>query len=203
MQGRALSAVVHAVFIASGVSALIYQLVWQRSLMLIYGTNSESVAMVVSAFLAGLGLGTLAGGALSRLPKAPLVLCFSGFELIIGLYGLGSLRLFQWVSGHTLQAGVVETGIWAFALVLIPTLLMGATLPVLVAHCVRATGHVGRSVSGLYFVNTLGAGLGAFAAAFVLLRRFGLSGSVEIAAVLNLASAAAILAASAAYRRRP
>src|SRR6266852_4055883 len=55
------SFLVHAVFILSGVSALIYQLVWQRSLMLIYGSNVESVAMVVAAFMMGLGLGSIAG----------------------------------------------------------------------------------------------------------------------------------------------
>src|SRR5438067_2281707 len=59
------SIVVHVVFILSGVSALIYQLVWQRSLMMIYGTNVESVAMVVAAFMLGLGLGSVAGGAAS------------------------------------------------------------------------------------------------------------------------------------------
>lgn len=187
------SIVVHLVFILSGVSALIYQLAWQRSLMMIYGSNVESVAMVVAAFMLGLGLGSVAGGAVSRLQRIPLVLLFSGAELLIGLYGIFSLRLFHWVGGYTLRAGTLETGILAFSLVFVPTLFMGATLPLLVAWRVDATRHVGRSVSGLYFVNTLGAGLGAFLGAFIFLRHSGLAGSVKMAALFNVVAAASIL----------
>jgi len=192
-QDRVVVIVVHLVFVVSGVSALLYQLVWQRSLLLLYGSNTESVAMVVSAFLIGLGLGSIAGGAISKIERAPLVLLFSGIELGIGLYGIFSLQLFHWVGEYTLTAGTLETGLLAFALVLVPTLLMGATLPLLVAYRVNTSGHVGRSVSWLYFVNTLGAGLGAFAAAVVFFSAFGLSGTVRLAAVLNVFSALSIL----------
>jgi predicted membrane-bound spermidine synthase len=184
--------VVHGVFIISGVSALLYQLVWQRSLMMIYGSNVESVAMVVSAFMVGLGLGSLAGGAISKRQGIPLVLVFSAAELSIGVYGICSLRLFHWLGSYTLTAGTLETGLWSFALVFIPTLFMGMTLPLLVAYRVNAIGHVGRSVSWLYFVNTLGAGLGAFAAVYLFLGHCGMSGSVKAAAILNLVSAVSI-----------
>lgn len=183
----------HLVFILSGVAALLYQLIWQRSLMMIYGSNIESVAMVVSAFLVGLGLGSLAGGEVSKRRGMPLVLLFAGAELCIGLYGLASLRLFHWVGSYTLRAGTLETGLLAFVLVFLPTFFMGSTLPLLVAYRVKTTGHVGRSVSWLYFVNTLGAALGAFLAAFGVLGRFGLSGSTQVAAALNVISAAAVL----------
>ena len=195
------SFVVHVVFILSGVSALVYQLVWQRSLMMIYGTNVESVAMVVAAFMLGLGLGSVAGGAVSKSQRIPLVLLFSGAELLIGLYGMFSLRLFHWLGGYTLQAGTLETGLLAFGLVFLPTLLMGATLPLLVGWRVNTTGHVGRSVSGLYFVNTLGASLGAFAGVFGFLHNSGLSGSIKVAALLNLVAAVSILAVWALQRR--
>ena len=195
--------VVHLVFVVSGVSALLYQLVWQRSLLLLYGSNTESVAMVVSAFLTGLGLGSVAGGAISKVERAPLVLLFSGIELGIGLYGIFSLQLFHWVGEYTLTAGTLETGLLAFALVLVPTLLMGATLPLLVAYRVNTSGHVGRSVSWLYFVNTLGAGLGAFAAAVVFFSAFGLSGTVRLAATLNVISALSILSLCLLRRKQP
>ena len=68
------SIIVHLVFVVSGIAALLYQLIWQRSLLLIYGSNTESVAMVVSAFLCGLGLGSIIGGAVSRLERAPRML---------------------------------------------------------------------------------------------------------------------------------
>ena len=188
------SLVVHTVFVISGVAALLYQLIWQRSLMMIYGSNMESVAMVVSAFMVGLGLGSMAGGAISKRRGIPLVLLFSGAELLIGLYGLFSLQLFHWVGAYTLQAGTLETGLLAFALVFATTVFMGATLPLLVAYRVNSTGHVGHSVSGLYFVNTLGGGLGAFLAAFVFLGQLGMASSVRLAALLNFISALAILA---------
>ncbi|HVZ65415.1 MAG TPA: hypothetical protein VG936_12650 [Lacunisphaera sp.] len=191
------------VFVASGVSALLYQLIWQRSLLVLYGSNTESVAMVVTAFLVGLGLGSLAGGAVSKLPGAPLVLLFSGAELLVGLYGLASLRLFHWANDFTLTVGALGTGMVAFGLVLVPTLLMGATLPVLVAYRVQARGHVGLAVSWLYFVNTLGAGLGAMAGALVFFSALGLTGTVRLAASINVASAFAILALSLWRSRRP
>ena len=187
------NAVLFGVFTVSGVSALLYQLVWQRALLTIYGSNVESVAMVVTAFMLGLGLGSLAGGEISKRKGLPLVLLFSLAELGIGLYGVFSLHLFHFVGDLTLGAGSLMTGILAFALIFVPTLLMGATLPLLVAHQVRETGSVGRSVSWLYFVNTLGAGIGAFLAAFMFLGSFGQSGSVRLAAALNATAALTIL----------
>jgi len=187
-----ISVVVHTVFVVSGISALLYQLIWQRSLLMLYGSNTESVAMVVAAFMLGLGLGSIAGGEVSKRPDAPLVLLFSATELLIGAYGAVSLHLFRWVGTYTLRAGTLETGLLAFALVFVPTLLMGATLPMLVAYRVNTTGHVGHSVSWLYFVNTLGGGIGAFLAGFVLLRRFGLAHSIHVAAILNLFCASSV-----------
>jgi spermidine synthase len=178
-------AVLFPVFVLSGISALIYQIVWQRMLLMIYGSNVESVAMVVSAFLMGLGIGSLLGGWLSEHEKLPLVLCFSAAELGIGAYGLVSVDLFHRIGSMTGTASPAMTGVLAFALVFLPTLLMGATLPLLVAHQVRVCGSVGESVSWLYFVNTLGAALGAFLAALFLLRLLGLGGSIRVAASLN------------------
>jgi predicted membrane-bound spermidine synthase len=190
-----------AVFTVSGISALIYQMIWQRALFTIYGCNVESVAMVVAAFMVGLGLGSLAGGVVSKHPRVPLVLLFSLAELGIGVYGLLSLKLFRWVGDLTLGANALMTGVLAFALIFIPTLLMGATLPLLVAQQVRETASVGRSVSWLYFVNTLGAGIGAILAVFVFLGRLGASGSVLLAATLN--GVAALLILITWFLRRP
>lgn len=198
----ALSFTVHGVFVLSGIAALLYQIIWQRSLMMIYGSNIESVSMVVSAFLLGLGLGSLAGGAVSKQRDMPLVLLFAVAELCIGLYGVFSLQLIHWVGSYTLRAGTLGTGLLAFGLVFVPTLFMGATLPMLVTYRVSVTRHVGHSVSWLYFVNTLGGALGAFLAAFVLLGRFGLSGGIRIAALLNLVSAITVLAAWKGWRTK-
>ena len=194
--------VLFGVFVLSGISALIYQIVWQRSLLMIFGSNVESVAMVVAAFLMGLGIGSIAGGWISKQERVPLVLCFGITELCIGAYGIVSLDLFHRVDQSLALTGGWVTGLLAFALVFIPTLLMGSTLPMLVAQQVRSDASVGEAVSSLYFVNTLGAALGAFFASAVVLKHFGLSGSVRFAAVLNAIAAIAILATAFSRRTR-
>lgn len=184
-----LNVILHVVFVLSGAAALFYQLIWQRTLLIIYGSNSESVSLVVTAFMVGLGLGSLAGGKLSVIARLSPVLCFSAAELLIGVYGFFSLGLFHWVGNLTLGVNLLGTGVLAFLLVFIPTSLMGATLPLLVAFRINSTGDTGRSVSLLYFANTLGAGVGALVAAFILLPNLGLAGSVRMAALVNVASA--------------
>ena len=186
-------AVLFSVFVLSGVSALIYQMVWQRALLTIYGSNVESVAMVVAAFLAGLGIGSIAGGWISKTARWPLVVLFAVIELCIGGYGLVSLRLFHWFGGLTANLDAWLVGVMAFVLIFVPTLLMGSTLPLLVAHQVRTIKHVGGAVSALYFVNTLGGALGAFLAVYVVLGSLGMSGAVNLAAALNAMVAVVVL----------
>jgi spermidine synthase len=172
-------------FLFSGMPALIYQVVWQRVLFSIYGVNAESVAVVVSAFMLGLGLGSLLGGWLSaRFPRHAILL-FGLAELGIALFGLSSLAIFRWAATYTAGANLPSVVLFSLALLLIPTILMGATLPILVEHLVRRSGRVGASVSRLYFVNTLGSAIACYVCATVLLRQFGQAGSVAIAACLN------------------
>lgn len=192
----------YPIFWLSGFSALLYQMIWQRKLFTIYGTNIESVTIVVSAFMLGLGLGSLCGGVFSKNPRRSILLWFSLIEFGIGLYGLISLWLFDLVGRSTGGLSVLQTGLVSFGLVLLPTLLMGATLPLLVAHFVRQIGHVGRSVGLLYFVNTLGAAGGSFAAVMWVLGHMGLRGSINLAAALNLLVAVLVLLVWLKGRRR-
>jgi len=172
-------------FLVSGMPALIYQVVWQRALFAIYGVNSESVAVVVSAFMLGLGLGSLLGGWLStRFPKQS-ILMFGLAELGIALFGLSSLHIFRWAAAYTAGVNLPSVVVFSLALLLVPTMLMGATLPILVEHLVRRSGRVGASVSRLYFVNTLGSAIACYLCARFLLHEFGQAGSVSIAASLN------------------
>src|ERR1051326_7832075 len=76
--------VLYPVFLISGFAAILYQLVWQRSLFRLLGTSMESVTMVVTAFMLGLGLGSLAGGAISERSRRPLAVLFGLVELGIG-----------------------------------------------------------------------------------------------------------------------
>jgi spermidine synthase len=181
---------VYFIFVLSGFSALLYQVVWQRSLFAIYGINVESVTVIVTAFMLGLGVGSLVGGEVSKQPARPALLLFSLVELGIGVFGLLSLPLFHAVGSFTLGLSPLPTFAITFVLVLVPTTLMGSTLPLLVAHGVRASGNVGRAVGVLYFVNTLGSGLAAIASVFVLLGALGQAKTVYLAAAINLAVSA-------------
>ena len=191
---RGFETVVFPVFLLSGAAAVLYQLVWQRALFRLLGTSMESVTLIVTAFMLGLGLGSLAGGVVSERSRRPLALVFAAVELGIGLFGLVSLPLFRRIASETPEAAGLWIGLIAFAAVLVPTLLMGGTLPILVVWLVRRSGNVGRSVGMLYFVNTLGSALGAIAAALWILGALGQSGSVLLAAALNLTVASGVAA---------
>jgi spermidine synthase len=190
----------YLLFFLSGFPALIYQIVWQRTLFAIYGVNIESVTIVVSTFMLGLGLGSLAGGRISKSPRAPLLLLFGGVELGIAAYGVVSLPLFHRVARFSAGAPAFETGLLSFALVLIPTVLMGATLPLLVAQLVKLSGNVGRSVGILYFVNTLGSAAACFLTAKLTMPYLGMSRSVAVAAAINVAVGSAVLALHFVWR---
>ena len=182
---RGQSALVAALFFCSGFPALIYQIVWQRSLFSIYGVNVQSVAVVVSAFMLGLGIGSLLGGKLSEKFPDRGILIFGICELLVAGFGLISLRLFHWAAGFTAGSSLGYTILFSFLLLIVPTMLMGATLPLLVEQLVRTSRNVGYSVATLYFVNTLGSAVACFVCAQMLLRNFGQSGSVTLAACVN------------------
>jgi spermidine synthase len=184
-------------FLLSGMPALIYQIVWQRVLFSIYGVNSQSVAVVVSAFMIGLGLGSLLGGYLSARSPRHAIRLFGLAELGVAIFGLLSLKIFHWFAAFTSGAGLGPVILYSLLLLFLPTLLMGATLPLLTERLVLISGSVGRSMSRLYFVNTLGSAIACYLSALFLLRHFSQSGAVIIAAILNtLVGASAYLYAS-------
>src|SRR4051812_22802860 len=191
-QGRSVSWW-YVLFFFSGFPALLYQIVWQRALFTLYGVNIESVTMVVTAFMVGLGLGSLAGGWISKSTRVPLLLIFGLVELAIAFYGVISLRIFHWAAIYTAGVPALQTGLIAFTLVVVPTMLMGSTLPLLVAYTVRITGNVGNSVGALYAVNTLGSASACFMAGMFIMHRFGESGSLRLAALLNAAVGGSVL----------
>jgi spermidine synthase len=172
-------------FFISGFPALIYQIVWQRSLFTIYGVNIESVTMIVTIFMLGLGLGSLAGGRVSRIHALRIPIVFGVIEIGIGLFGVFSLAVFHRVALWTAGASTAKTGLITAGLLLLPTLLMGSTLPLLVTHVLRINRNVGESVGLLYAVNTLGSATACAVAAMFTMRLLGQSGSVRMAAVLN------------------
>lgn len=175
----------YPLFFASGAAALIYQVVWQRSLFAIYGINVEAVTVVVTAFMLGLGLGSAVGGWVSARHPRQLLMLFGVVELAIGAYGLVSLPLLKVVGEATAQLPGPAIAGSTFALILLPTVLMGSTLPMLVAFLVGRSSNVGEAVGGLYFVNTLGSAFASMATVLVLLGALGQSGAVYCAVALN------------------
>src|SRR6266436_10391973 len=99
-KGRTGLLAISVIFFLSGFSALIYQITWQRALFSIFGINVEAVTVVVTGFLLGLGFGSLLGGSLSQTTRINLLTLFGMIELAIGLFGLSSLSIFQWVGAR-------------------------------------------------------------------------------------------------------
>ena len=179
-------------FLFSGAAALIYQVCWQRLLFESIGVDIESVTIIVSTFMLGLGLGALAGGELvDRFPHRTVEF-FASIELATGVFGIFSPYLIHAASHLVVNSSRLTVGAVNFGLLLIPTTLMGATLPILVAHVVRVYRNLGVSVGVLYFANTLGAALGAAFTGFVALYYVALSSTIYIAAALNIAVSAAV-----------
>ncbi|HEY2809317.1 MAG TPA: fused MFS/spermidine synthase [Steroidobacteraceae bacterium] len=179
-------------FFISGIAALIYQVCWQRLLFEAFGVDMESVTIIVSTFMLGLGLGALLGGELAdRLPDQTLTL-FAAIELSIAIFGVFSPQLIHAVGAATVGGSLGVIALANFLLLLFPTMLMGATLPILVTHVVRYYRNIGVSIGLLYFANTLGAALGAALTGMLILYYFGLSSTIYFAALLNVMVSAAV-----------
>jgi len=188
-------------FFVSGCSAILYELVWQRTLFAVVGINIEAVTLIVTEFMLGLGIGSLFGGWLSQIARSRSLYWFAGIELAIGLFGAVSLPVLRTVGAWTVQAPPIVMPLTTFVLLAVPTLAMGATLPLLVNYRVRRSGNVGYSVGSLYFVNTLGAAVAAYATVYVLMGKLGQQGVVWLAMGCNLLVATCGILLSAADRR--
>lgn len=186
-------------FFFSGVSSLVYQVVWARMLTVVFGTTLLATSTVLSAFMAGLALGSWVLGRHIDRCKHPLRI-FAALEAGIGLFALffpsisaslgnayGGLVGLQ---GNFYLFSLARFGL-CFALLLIPTALMGGTLPVVAKFAVRRLGGLGSSVGQLYAVNTLGAVVGVLAATFGLMEGLGLQGTTQAIAAVNFLVAGA------------
>lgn len=172
-------------FFCSGISAIIYQIVWQRVLFASFGTDIESITIIVSVFMLGLGLGSLLGGAMSNASERKLINYFIGFETSIGLFGVISIPLIEYISELTFHLSAGWLPVIVFAILMIPTFAMGATLPVLVTYLFKQTKSVGNSVTRLYYINTLGSAIGCLLTVGVLFLFGTRQTTIYFAAFLN------------------
>ncbi len=173
-----------SLFLVSGAAGLVYQIVWERLLELFFGVTMVSVTLIVGAFMAGLGLGSLLGGRLARRVKNTL-LVYGLLELGIAAFGLVSQPLIFWIGDRTAGSPYALVFLISFAILLIPTTLMGMTLPLLTQSFVHRVETSGSVIGILYGINTLGAAFGTALAGFVLIGAYGFDGTTYIAVALN------------------
>ena len=175
-----------AIFFISGLSALIYQVCWQRLLFTGFGVDLTSITVIVSVFMAGLGIGAFFGGRIADKFSNNIIVLFCLIEFGIGCFGLLSHQLILNLQDMLIHANLVMTALGSFILLLFPTFLMGTTLPLLTSFFNQHIQNIGDSIGQLYFYNTLGAAFGALATGFILFNHFTISHTIYIAAMLNL-----------------
>lgn len=174
-----------ALFFLSGAAGLIYEIVWERLLELYFGVTLTAITLIVAAYMGGLGVGSLIGGQIAQRARKPALL-YGAAEVGIGLFGLVSPFLINGIGQHTAGAPYALVFLLSFGLLMIPTFLMGMTLPLLTQTFVRRVESSGRTIGLLYGINTLGAAFGALLAAYVLIGLGGFYGAILTGVALNL-----------------
>jgi spermidine synthase len=188
-------AVFFLVFFLSGASALIYEITWTRRLTLVFGNTVYSVSTVLSAFMGGLALGSLLLGRFVDKRRDPIRI-YGLLEIGIGVaalmipFALSALNpAYQFLSGKfgfSSTAMSLARFIINISILIIPTTLMGATLPVMSKVIVRRIEKRGIGIGSLYAMNTFGAMAGCFLSGFVLLAYLGVTRSEQVAAGINI-----------------
>jgi spermidine synthase len=206
-----------ACFALSGFSALLYQTAWMRLFAVSLGTSEVAVAVVLAGYMAGLALGAAVAARYIARVRRP-VLVYGLLEAAIALVALAMPQLVE-ITGdiYARLAGgqVIPPDAGAFGqqlyfslasilVLLIPTGLMGATLPLLASYAVTSNRNLGQRIAILYSMNTVGAVAGTLAAGFWLLPALGLGNTVKVGAVVNLVVfVLAVLAARRAGHTQP
>src|SRR3989442_323951 len=187
-------------FFGSGATALIYEVVWSKYLSQMFGSTIQAQTVVLAVFMGGLALGNrLFGGRADALAQ-PLR-AYRFIEVAIGLYAFFFSSFYTLADGIFVSVGsrILEQRGWLLALkgvlsvglLVVPTLLMGGTLPLLAAWLQKCSLEAGRRSARLYSVNSLGAVGGAGRAGFYLLQPLGMVATLQAAALLNVLSGGA------------
>lgn len=191
-----------AIFILSGAAGLMYEVVWSRQLVLVFGNTTQAVSTILTGFFGGMAVGSFVGGRFADRVRSPLRL-YGVIELVLVVVVLLTPLTFQLL--HELYRGIYPAiegqplvlALLRFALAVLAlapaTVLMGATLPTLTRQLSRDR-HLSAAFGRLYAANTLGAILGTLAAGLILIELFGLTGTLVIAAACSgLAGVVAIV----------
>lgn len=190
-----------ACFFLSGTAGLIYQVTWIRILSLVFGNTIYAVSMVVAAFLSGLAIGSVFWGKRADESKNPLSL-YINLEIGIAVSAIAVTLLIYLLDNAITSMMTPESvtgGGWlllrfvlVFVILLLPTALMGGTLPVMGRFLTTEMESLGLSVGSLYAVNTWGGMAGAFASGFLIMPLVGVRGTLAVAFAMNVAVAAAL-----------
>jgi spermidine synthase len=191
-----------AIFVLSGAAGLMYEVVWSRQLVLVFGNTTQAVSTILTGFFGGLAVGSFVGGRIADRVRNPLRL-YGAIELVLVVVVLLTPVTFRLL--HEVYRGIfpsiegqpIVLALIRFALAILAlapaTVLMGATLPTLTRQLTRDR-HLSAAFGHLYAANTLGAIAGTLAAGLVLIEVFGLTGTLVIgAACSGTAGAVAIL----------
>jgi spermidine synthase len=184
-----------ACFILSGATGLIYEVLWARMLGLVFGATTLAVSTVLAAFMGGLALGSAIAGRLAIKIRRP-IRAYGLLEIGIAFYALAVPFLFALVDDlYAVAWQHFHLSFFVFSLLrfllsclmlLIPTTLMGATLPLLSAALLRSSDVNSTSITRLYTRNLVGAICGCIAAGFFLLPAFGVTATIYTASVINM-----------------
>ena len=190
---------VGACFFLSGLAALLYQTAWMRQLSVVFGTSELAVATVLTAYMSGLALGAALAGKYIKQIKRPL-LTYGVFEGGIALTAIAvpfllkfAAVVFAWMLGGQPEppassgfGQLLFFYLTTLGILVLPTALMGATLPLLSKYAIETNEQVGRRIGGLYAINTFGAIAGTLVAGFILLPNITLMSTILIGAAINL-----------------
>jgi len=183
-----------AIFLLSGAAGLIYEIVWSRQLVLVFGNTTQAVSAILTGFFGGMAIGAVVGGRIADRVRSPLRM-YGLLELALVVVVLVTPATFGLI--HEAYRGIypsLEGSPQVLALVrmalailaLAPaTLLMGATFPALTRYLSRSSA-LSRAFGRLYAANTIGAIIGTLAAGLVFIELFGLSGALRIGAACSL-----------------
>ena len=182
-------------FFCSGATALVYEVVWSKYLSQMFGSTIQAQTVVLAVFMGGLALGNQIFGGKADQVREPVRL-YGFIELAIGLYAFFFTSLYHGADGIFVRVGsaildqsgllLALKGVLSCALLLVPTILMGGTLPLLAAWLQKNSADAGRRSARFYSVNSLGAVFGAGLAGFYLVKNWGMTATLQITALGNL-----------------
>ncbi len=193
---------VFAIFLLSGAAGLMYEVVWSRQLVLVFGNTTQAVSAILTGFFAGMAIGSVVGGRIADRVARPLRLygfieiVLVGVVLITPLLFRGLHELYR--AGYaSLENQPTALALLRYGLALLAlapaTVLMGATLPTLSRHLSRRRAELGSAFGRLYSINTVGAIVGTIAAGLVFIEILGLTGTLVVGAIASATAGSAAI----------